>query len=197
MEPIIEITPLNIFSRDDYHFVYEVDTANSRVEWTGRRANGEAYSGTVKLKEGQVFVKNDELINALFVVDMTSIEGSGSGNIVDLANGKDFFDVDKYPKADLIVNNVETTGKNSGGETIYKADGKLKIKDVSREIGLAARGKLDTEAGTFQAEAEMSIDRTEWGIRYGSGRYFDNLGGQAIDDMIELKISIDAKKVEP
>jgi hypothetical protein len=41
-----------------------------------------------------------------------------------------------------------------------------------------------------QATTSLSIDRTKYGIRYGSRTFFDNLGDLAIDDYFNLKIKI-------
>ena len=46
---------------------------------------------------------------------------------------------------------------------------------------------------TIQSEAFI-IDRTQWGVNYGSKSIFDDLGDKFINDDMELKILILAKK---
>ena len=38
----------------------------------------------------------------------------------------------------------------------------------------------------------FSIDRTKWGINYGSKSIFDNLGDKFIDDDMEITIDVTA-----
>jgi hypothetical protein len=40
----------------------------------------------------------------------------------------------------------------------------------------------------------FTINRTDWGVNYGSKSVFENLGDKFINDDIELKISIKANK---
>ena len=46
---------------------------------------------------------------------------------------------------------------------------------------------------TIESEA-FTIDRTKWGVNYGSKSVFDDLGDKFINDDIELKILVSAKK---
>jgi polyisoprenoid-binding protein YceI len=41
---------------------------------------------------------------------------------------------------------------------------------------------------TVVATVKMKFDRTDFGIRYGSGSFFDDLGDQAINDEVVLKM---------
>ena len=40
----------------------------------------------------------------------------------------------------------------------------------------------------FSAEAKIRIDRTKWGIQYGSGSFFEDLGDKMILDEIAFEI---------
>jgi len=37
----------------------------------------------------------------------------------------------------------------------------------------------------------LNIDRTKFGIRYGSGSFFDDLGDKAINDMFEIRAKLE------
>jgi hypothetical protein len=54
--------------------------------------------------------------------------------------------------------------------------------------------KMEIKDGLVKADGKLIIDRTDWGIRYKSGKFFDNLKNQAISDSIEFNIKIVAKK---
>ena len=57
-----------------------------------------------------------------------------------------------------------------------KAFGKVTIKDVTKEVSFPITVKDDTYKGT------LTIDRTKFGVVYGSGNFFKNLGDKTISD---------------
>jgi hypothetical protein len=40
------------------------------------------------------------------------------------------------------------------------------------------------------ASTEFSVDRTKFGIQYGSGSFFDDLGDRTIYDEFDLKVDL-------
>jgi len=40
------------------------------------------------------------------------------------------------------------------------------------------------------AKTAFKVDRTKFGIKYGSGSFFDSLGDKAINDEFELNITL-------
>jgi hypothetical protein len=40
------------------------------------------------------------------------------------------------------------------------------------------------------ATADLEIDRTVWNVRYGSGKFFKNLGDKVIADKIKLSVKL-------
>jgi len=51
-----------------------------------------------------------------------------------------------------------------------------------------------TPEGTAAAQATLSIDRTRWGIFYGSAKYFHRLAGHLVNDFIDFEIKIVTSK---
>ena len=49
------------------------------------------------------------------------------------------------------------------------------------------------EDGLLKARGTFQIDRTKWGITFGSGNFFSNLADNAIDDMISLELNLVAE----
>jgi len=49
------------------------------------------------------------------------------------------------------------------------------------------------DATQLTANAEFDIDRTEWDIKYGSGKFFQNLKDKAINDNFKVKLALVAK----
>ncbi len=44
------------------------------------------------------------------------------------------------------------------------------------------------------ATGKATIDRTKFGLKYGSKSFFDNIGDKAIDDTFDLTFNVIAKK---
>ena len=46
------------------------------------------------------------------------------------------------------------------------------------------------EGNKYRAEANISIDRTLFDVRYGSGKFYENLGDKTIYDNFDLNVSL-------
>ncbi|MDN6310134.1 MAG: YceI family protein [Flavobacteriaceae bacterium] len=162
----------------------KIDIKKSEIEWEGEKLTG-SHNGTIQLKEGFLLMENNELVGGEFTVDMTSI------NVVDLSgedkqkleghlSSDDFFGVKDHPTAKLVF---KTVAKKSGSK--YGVSGDLTIKGQTNPIA------FDLEMEKNEAEIDLVIDRSKYGIKYGSDTFFDNLGDKTIYD--EFKLDIDLK----
>ena len=73
-----------------------------------------------------------------------------------------------------------------------KVTGNLTIKSITKPITIPA--DIEVKEGIVKANGKVVIDRTQWGIRYRSGKFYDNLADQAVSDEIEFNMKIVAKK---
>ncbi len=176
---------------------YQIDPANSTIEWAGIKPT-EKHTGTLNLADGKVKVENGNIRNGLFIIDMSSIlvtdlEGDEKaaleGHLKGEGENKEdhFFNVAKYPTASF-----EVTGINEKEGKTY-LEGNLTIKGIEKNISFPISTSVEGDVMTFTTEV-FTIDRTEWGVNYGSKSVFENLGDKFINDDIELKISIKANK---
>ena len=62
---------------------------------------------------------------------------------------------------------------------------------------LDLQATVTTTGETTTATASFNIDRTDYGIRYGSGSFFDNLGDKAIDNNFNVEVNIVATSEAP
>jgi hypothetical protein len=44
--------------------------------------------------------------------------------------------------------------------------------------------------GKAEAKATFTLDRTKWNVRYGSGKFFENLGDRLIYDDFEVSLAV-------
>lgn len=176
---------------------FEVDTTSSVIEWQGKKPTG-THTGTIQLEEGS-FMANDSIIESgRFVMDMNSInvtdlQGEEKQNLEAHLKGTvegkegDFFDVNKYPEATFEVTGV--TQKE--GKTFLQ--GNLTMKEETKNVEVPVN--INRNGDTLELTSEpFSIDRTKWGVNYGSKSVFDSLGDNFINDEIELTINLTARR---
>lgn len=175
--------------------VYPIDLRQSNINWTGRKIIIKTeHVGTVSFKSGEVQLKNNNLTGGSFVIDMSTItdqelEDKNKENLETHLKSSDFFDVVKYPEATLTMKSV-SPGIITANEQNYNVTADLTIKGITNAVSFDVIAKQDS--GLWIANADFSIDRTLWGIKYGSDKFFSDLGDKVIDDTISFKIYIEA-----
>lgn len=171
--------------------VYAVDIEASSLEWSGSKV-GSTHNGPVDIQSGSLEVDGDQLVAGEFVIDMTSIDNSDlSGGMKDKLVGHlksdDFFGVETYPTASLVIKSADRL--NSGD---YAVVADLTIKETTAEVTFNATvEQSDTE---ITANADITIDRAVYDVRFGSGSFFDDLGDDLIDDEVDITIALVATK---
>lgn len=178
---------------------YVVDTIASVINWVGSKPTGK-HTGFIKLSEGNIFVKNNSIETGIFTIDVKSItvtdpkEGKDKINLEnhlkglgDKANEDHFFNTNKYPIGSFEITGV--TAENS--KTMI--EGNLTLKGITKNIKFPATVSVTDSLVTLNSE-NFKINRILWNINYNSKSAVENLGNQYIDDNIELKVSVMAKK---
>ncbi len=175
-----------------------VNLTDSKVNWTGNKPAG-SHTGYVNLKEGALKVdKGGDITGGSFVLDMntitcTDLEGdykaSLEGHLKGLeADGKDdFFNVTDFPTASFDITKVaKLAGDADASHLIY---GNLTLKGVTKEVGFKA--KLNNDNGKYSISSpDFSINRTDFGIKFMSKSFFDDLKDKYINDDIVLSINL-------
>ena len=95
----------------------------------------------------------------------------------------DFFNVEKFPTATF---KVTSAVKKSEKEVLLK--GTMTILGKSQPVEVLAQIEKTKTGG--KGHANLVIDRTRWDIRYGSDKFFKNLGDKIIKDEIDLELSL-------
>ena len=159
------------------------------IKWIGRKVSGSHY-GKVKMDQGYLVFKDNVLTSGMFKIDMNSISvgdipvgNPKNAKLEGHLKSEDFFHVEKFRYADLKVRKVM---KKSESE--YQIKGDLTIKDKTHSVEFPAQisGKTLT--------AELNLDRTRWGIIYGSKSFFKNLADRAIDEKFDLMVRLSFDK---
>ena len=164
---------------------FEIDTKASKVYWTGKKVSGE-HTGYLHIDAGTVSVKNDKVVGADVKLDMNSIEctdlsGEWKDKLVGHLKSDDFFSVEKFPTAVFKITEVK-------GDKVV---GDLTIKGITHQVIFPAKVKVD--GNTVIASGTATIDRTKYDIKYGSGKFFSDLGDRMINDEFEIKFELTAR----
>ncbi|WP_374957460.1 YceI family protein [Gilvibacter sp.] len=171
------------FSAFNTSTVEKLMVKDSTITWVGKKVTGQ-HEGTINLKSGYFMMDGESMVGGEFVIDMTSI------NVTDLQAGKgkekleghlksdDFFGVEAHPTATLTVKNAARNGNT------YTVNADLTIKGKTNPITFDI-----TKDGTNMT-ANVTIDRSKFDVRYGSGSFFDNLGDKTIYDDFDLTVNL-------
>lgn len=171
---------------------YKVDTNSSVIVWTGYKVTGK-HTGTVKVQNGNLTWDNGVLTGGSFDIDMnsmkcTDLEGEYADKLVGHLKSDDFFGTAKYGTAKFVI--TRAIPQDSKGN--YKIIGNLTIKETTKEVKFQANALEN--AGTITASGKITVDRSEFNVKYGSGSFFDGLGDKTIYDEFDLQVNLVAKK---
>lgn len=161
-----------------------LDASKSNITWVGKKLTGQ-HDGTVKIKDGALVFKGKKLAGGSITVDMTSITvtdlqaGKGKEKLEGHLKNDDFFATDKFSTAKLDFKKIAAKSAN-----VYTVTADLTIKGITQPV------TFDITVNGNTAVSRFNIDRTKYGIKYGSGSFFDNLGDNAIADEFEVVATI-------
>ena len=161
----------------------KVNTASSSIAWYAEKVTGK-HNGTVGISAGALNVDGNKLVGGNFTIDLKTIKalditdpGYNQKFIGHITSG-DFFEVEKFPTATFVITKV------AGNQVT----GNLTIKGITKSITFPA--EIAVKGGKLNAKANITIDRTDFNIKYGSKKFFDSIGDKAIYDDFALTVSL-------
>lgn len=161
----------------------KVDVSKSQINWVGKKVTGQ-HEGTINLQDGALVFKGKKLTGGNFTVDMstistTDLSGKGKTSLDGHLKAEDFFGTDKYPTSKLVFKTIADKGNNT-----YTVTADLTIKEITNPI------TFDVVVNKGVAKTKLTVDRTKYDIKYGSGSFFDGLGDKTISDNFELNVAL-------
>ena len=171
---------------------FKVNAAKSSLKWFASKVTGK-HDGQIKLTSGTLNTNGKMVTGGSFEIDMNSItcrdieDKETNGNFIGHMKSADFFDAGNHKTASFEIQKVVP---KSGNE--FEVTGKMTIKGISNEISFPAT--ITNTGKEIRAKAKITLDRTKWDIRYGSGKFFEGLGDKIIHDdfVIELDMVANA-----
>ncbi|HEY5690075.1 MAG TPA: YceI family protein [Cyclobacteriaceae bacterium] len=167
-----------------------VDINSTEIKWTGYHlAKSYEHWGHVTLKSGSISTDGEHITSGEFVIDMNTITSKDVEDLKDNAKlvghlkADDFFGVEKYPEAKLVI---KKSVKKAGNT--YKTTADLTIKGITKEITFETEVK-SLNANQIEAIADIRIRRTDYNVMYGW-----SLSNAILDDHFRLQVNLVANK---
>ena len=174
---------------------FNVNTAESLINWEGSKVVGGGHNGTIALSSGEVSVKDGVVEAGTFVIDMNSItvldiedaekrgwlEGHLKGATEE--NADHFFNVSEFPEGKFEITSVADG----------KINGNLTLKGVTKNVSFPATITVTDNDVTIVAES-FKIDRTQWGVNFNSESMTDLAADSVISNNIVIKFVVKATK---
>jgi polyisoprenoid-binding protein YceI len=162
----------------------EIDLSKSQVLWTGKKIGG-SHNGKIQIQSGSFELKNGEVVSGNVVIDMNSLtnddlkDAGYNKQLVDHLKSDDFFGVNNHPTATF---KITRAGKFNSDKALVT--GLLTIKGKTEKVSFVVNRKDNVYS------TQLKVDRSKFGVRYGSKSFFNNLGDKVIDDMFTLDIKL-------
>ena len=168
---------------------YTVKNMDASIIWTGGKVIGGSHTGSLELKENSLEFMGKDLVGGSFVADMNTMEvtdlsGSSAEKLNRHLKSDDFFGVSNYPESTFIISDVKAGSEK--GE--YMVTGDLTIKSTSLPISFPVQ--MTWEGNQAIASAKIKVNRADFDVRHGSGRFFSGLGDRAIKDEFMMDVRI-------
>ncbi len=154
------------------------------ITWAGKKVGGNHY-GTIRIAQANFELSGESIVSGEVLIDMGSIsvadikDADDNADLVAHLNSPDFFDVQKFPMARLLIVGAE----GAGGNQTLMCELTIKDKTIEKRIDVVV---VDNGNRELSIKFATSIDRTKFGIEYKS-KSIDALLDNFIYDQFDLK----------
>jgi len=167
---------------------YRVVPEASQVRWTGRNNNG-GHHGLLSVSGG--FLEGAGEPAASFTLDMASLrnldlEGGELQPVLEAhLRSDDFFFTALFPKATFTTTRIRIAEMGESTRPNAMLQGVLTLRGADNEIAFPAHIR-NLDEGRLAVIGNLDFDRTQWGVVYGSSRFFQHLGYHVVFDFISV-----------
>ena len=185
--------------------VFAVDTTTSVVKWKAFHKGGFAPRwGTLSIQTGEISVSGDAVNAGSFVIDMESLkvdpasvteEGKKAADLEAHLKNADFFNVENNKTADFKITKVEDlTAPVAEGEGVAGANKMLSgnLTLLGNTMNVSFPAKIDVVENTVSILADFTVNRADWGIKFGTTEA--DPAEWMISKDIEISVAVKATK---
>jgi rhodanese-related sulfurtransferase len=172
---------------------YAALTEESTVLWTGRNYNGRHW-GTVSIKEGSL-IREGEGLKGIFTLSMDSIANADLAGtemqcvLEDHLKSDDFFFVSHFPTCTVEITEMLPVPDAPATMPNYRVRAVMTLRGVARDIAFDANLRPLAD-GRIVLMANLDLDRTAWGVIYGSARFFKYLSYHIVYDLVSVDLRV-------
>ena len=172
--------------------IYTIENKKSTIVWVGKKLNTNHY-GTINIKKGDVFVENNIIESAEIIIDMHSIKVTDIESkewrekLENHLKNQDFFNITDFPTATFTIHTPQKILMMSKADICF-ISGDLTILGITKSQTIPM--KIYYDKNSIKALGTIEINRTQFGIHYGSNSYFDIVADKAISDKFYLDFKI-------
>ena len=183
--------------------VLAVDTVASVVNWKAFHKGGFAPRwGTLNVKSGDLSVEGGQVAAGNFVIDMNSLKVDPASvtekdkkpeDLVAHLKNEDFFNVTKNPVSDFKITSVadlKEAPKDAVAGANKTVSGNLTL--LGKTMNVTFPAKVDVAEGTAAVQAKFTVNRADWGIKFGTSEA--DPAEWMISKDIEIAVDVKAKK---
>lgn len=183
---------LEVYSQDEISN-YKIDIKRSYIRWTASKLTRLHY-GRIYLDSSDISTMNGKITDGFVSVGMNTMINSDvqskkeNQQLMKHLKSNVFFDVLKHPTSTLKIIKAIPNAFFKNGQPNYTLVGELKIKDSTQIITFPAHIALT--GNNMRGKAVFSFDRTKFGMKFNSEKYFPKIGKLLIHDQVKLEIVI-------
>ncbi|MBD1434495.1 YceI family protein [Sphingobacterium sp. DN00404] len=184
--------------------VYTANLEASEVNWKATHKGGLAPRwGILSVTSGELTVAEGNVNAGDFTIDMKSLEVDAASvteadkKAIDLQNhlkSEDFFDVENHATATFHITQVSDLDLSTVNNAVNGANklvsGNLTLLDSTLNISFPA--KIDVQENKVAVEAKFTVNRVDWGIKFGTSELDPAEWGISRD--IEVGVNLEATK---
>ena len=176
---------------------YKVQPQLSTLGWEGKAVT-HGHNGTMQFTGGDLQVRNNMVTGGTVTVDMKTMKAT---DITDAENhakfvghmtSDDFFGVATNPTSTFKITSIKPIAGAKADADNVTITGNMTIKGVTQSISFPA--KAGVKNGVAAVSGKATIDRTKFGLKYGSKSFFSSIGDKAINDTFDLTFNVVAKQ---
>lgn len=164
------------------------------IYWAAKKAGGKQHNGSIKVKGGNLKVKEGQLLSGSVTIDMGSVEvldlkdPGEKGDLEKHLKDSDFFEVNKYPEGTFVFEEVLPSNNAAFNMVV---PGNLTLKGKSNSVNIPVKTTLN-EKELYAESASFIINRTNWGINFRAG-ILGTAKDKLIEDNVMLSLTLKAR----
>ncbi|RZL14595.1 MAG: YceI family protein [Hymenobacter sp.] len=176
---------------------YKLQPQLSTLGWEGKAVT-HGHNGTMQFTGGDLQVNGNQVVGGMVTVNMKTMKATditdadNHAKFVGHMSSDDFFSAEKFPTSTFKITSVKPIAGAAANADNATITGDMTIKGVTQSISFPA--KVGVKNGVAAATGKVNIDRTKFGLKYGSKTFFDSIGDKAINDEFTLTFNVVAKQ---